>query len=191
MGNTGKARTNRNAYPEGLRLHLNEVAELCGVSSARLAEWTDLGYVRAEGQGQGRLYGADAIEVILRLRDAVPLARIKTLPCAIPAQDVAAIRPAEFAPCAHTLTDEQVALRIQVLFLMNPSTAFTAQEIAARICAPENRVMEVAYRLVNERHLAFADGCWRAAEPRWRGIRLREQRVRAARRKRLSAERPD
>lgn len=97
---------------------------------------------------------------------------------------------AEFAPCAQTLTDEQVTLRIQVLFLMNPDTEFTAQEMAVRICAPEHHVLEVAYRLANERHLAFADGCWRDAEPRWRGIRLREHRVRAARRKRLSTERP-
>jgi len=189
MGNSGKARTNRNAYPEGLRLHLNEVAELCGVPPARLAEWTDLGYVHAEGQGPDRLYSPDVFVVILRLRDTVPAPRYR-VPCALPTHEAVANRPTEFVPCPDSPASEHVALRIQILFLMNPGTAFTTAAMAERICAPEDRVAEVANQLLCERHLAFAAGFWRAAEPRWRGIRLREQRVRAVRRKRLSAEGP-
>lgn len=189
MGNLGKAKSNRNAHPEGLRLHLNEVAELCGVPPARLAEWTDLGYVHAEGRGPDRLYSPDVLVVILRLRDAAWTPRLR-IPSNLPENDVSVNRPAEFAASPDTPTDEQVALRIQILFFMNPGSAFTVAEMAARICAPEDRVLDAANRLLCEHHLAFAAGCWRAAEPRWRGIRLREQRVRAVRRKRLSAERP-
>lgn len=51
-------------------LHLNiaQTASLCGISVRQLGYWTKQGYVTAEGVGERRMYGLDALRRILSIR---------------------------------------------------------------------------------------------------------------------------
>ncbi len=51
-------------------LHLNiaQTAALCGISVRQLGYWTKQGYVAAEGIGERRMYGLDALRRVLSIR---------------------------------------------------------------------------------------------------------------------------
>lgn len=51
-----------------LQLNIAQTATMCGISVRQLGYWTKQGYVTAEGLGERRMYGMDALRRILAIR---------------------------------------------------------------------------------------------------------------------------
>lgn len=51
-----------------VQLNIAQTAALCGISVRQLGYWTKQGYVTAEGMGERRTYGLDALRRILAIR---------------------------------------------------------------------------------------------------------------------------
>lgn len=167
---------------------VSQAAALCGVTVHQLAEWTELGYVHAVGKGDRRFYNRESLRQILALRRSFEQSARKGLP---DAEREARSRPEEFfAP--EQLNDEHLALQVQMFFAMNPSGPQTAAGLARRFGVELDRAVRAVRALVVDGSLQETETPaglqYHAGRLSLPGPRVREQRIRATRRRRLPAQ---
>lgn len=171
---------------------VSQAAALCGVTIHQLAEWTDLGYVHAIGRGERRFYNRESLRQIIALRRSFESNPSRGEP---DAAGEARKRPEEFPAAAGPLSDEALALQIQMFFVMNPAGRQTAAGLAKRLDVEPERVAGVLRRLIADGSLMEVDTPrgpeYAAARLTLHGPRVREQRIRATRRRRKPARTDD
>lgn len=188
----------KSGYPQpsgdapALCFSVSQAAALCGVTIHQLAEWTDLGYVHAIGRGERRFYNRESLRQIIALRRSFELNTRRGEP---DAAREARKRPEEFPTGEGVGSDELLALQMQMFFAMNPVGPQTAAGLAKRFGLELERAVRVLRLLVVDGSLEETETTeglqYYAANLTLQGPRVREQRIRATRRRRIPAHSED
>lgn len=177
--------------PAPLNFNVNQAAALCGITAHQLAEWTDLGYVHAIGQGDRRTYNRDALRQIMAVRRALSSGRPPIVPPGAPT-DKTARRPEEFSVPDTPLEDQHLALQTQMFFALNPVIPQTLDSLAQRMGVSNDQMVRVLDQMVAEgslhRRMKGREIQYHVHSVQLQGPRLREQRIRATRRNRLASD---
>lgn len=180
-----------------LSFNLNQAAALCGISVQQLREWTDCGYIRATGHGDQGRYNRDALRQILAVRDAVRTGRLahrRPRRCqAVPDPVLGDYaperrRPEEFSVARADTDDDRLALQVELFFALNSGVPQTTVALAHRFDVDPEQMRRVLDGLVHARQ-TLQVRCNHETLYFWnraalRGPSPREQRIRAARRRR-------
>jgi hypothetical protein len=171
---------------------VSQAAALCGVTIHQLAEWTDLGYVHAIGRGERRFYNRESLRQIIALRRSFESNPRRGEP---DAAFEARKRPEEFPEFEGVPSDELLALQIQMFFVLNPAAPQTVASLAERFHVGPERACRVIQTLVNDGSVEPVQTPqgpgFVAARLTLQGPRVREQRIRATRRRRKPARTED
>jgi hypothetical protein len=197
-----KSKSWRAGLSAPLAFSLNQAAALCGIPVPQLSEWTDCGYVRAEGAGDERRYGRDALRQILRVRDAMRSDRAPTRGTAHTAVSrrrrepgrtpPEARRPEEFSDSASPMNDVRLTLHAEIYFALNSDAPRTVEHLAAQLGVDARQMERILDSMTTGGVVRVVqDGllCYGTGRARLRGPSPREQRIRATRRPRIPSPR--
>ncbi|MDQ2686394.1 MAG: MerR family transcriptional regulator [Armatimonadota bacterium] len=127
-----------------IQLNIAQTAALCGISVRQLGYWTKQGYVAAQGLGERRMYGLDALRRILgirrlmadgfSLRQALKSLPLPSEPLPAPTQPILSYTPAATASDVP-LPEEVDALEaaLMTLFDRNRHVRDSADGLAVKL----------------------------------------------------------